>query len=375
MTFPGPRSVLLASILVLGLAGPLQAADQKAPNAALEAKGAISAGMIFDAIEAGNVEAVRHILEQLPGAANARNASKRTPLIKAADQGLDSVVELLLQNKAEVNATGRRNETALLRAVGNGHISTVKLLLAAGADVNARDLGGSTALAQCTKDRELTALLIANKADVKIRNNSKSTSMHSVASNGSPEVADLLWAAGAGANLNTQNNIGTTPLLLAVMNGNKAMVQWLIAHDANLNLVDDDGYTPVNRAAFMDDKYEILVLLLEHGADPNGKDKNDRTPLDVAVRYSMYASADLLRTKGGTGLPSSGEIFQAAKQGDLTRVQRLIAAKIDVNAPDENGETPMHVATAAGKQDCVAALLAAGARPEVPASEEEAAKP
>jgi ankyrin repeat protein len=51
----------------------------------------------------------------------------------------------------------------------------------------------------------------------------------------------------------------------------------------------------------------------------------------------------------------------AAHRGNVTEIERLIAAKSDLNARDAYGRTPLHVATHAGKIDAIRVLAKAGA--------------
>jgi hypothetical protein len=54
-------------------------------------------------------------------------------------------------------------------------------------------------------------------------------------------------------------------------------------------------------------------------------------------------------------------LHAAAHRGDVTEIERLIAAKSDLNARDAYGRTPLHVATHAGKIDAIRVLAKAGA--------------
>jgi ankyrin repeat protein len=54
-------------------------------------------------------------------------------------------------------------------------------------------------------------------------------------------------------------------------------------------------------------------------------------------------------------------LHRAAREGDLTRVQELLAARYSVNRFDELGKTPLHYAAAGEHFAVVDALLAAGA--------------
>ncbi len=65
--------------------------------------------------------------------------------------------------------------------------------------------------------------------------------------------------------------------------------------------------------------------------------------------------------------PSAAEVARysglhaAAHRGDVVEIERLIAAKADINARDPYGRTPLHVATYAGKVEAIRALAKAGA--------------
>lgn len=65
--------------------------------------------------------------------------------------------------------------------------------------------------------------------------------------------------------------------------------------------------------------------------------------------------------------PSAAEVaryvglHKAAQQGDVAEVERLIASGATVDTRDDNGRTPLHVATFARQREVVRALAGAGA--------------
>lgn len=58
-------------------------------------------------------------------------------------------------------------------------------------------------------------------------------------------------------------------------------------------------------------------------------------------------------------------LHAAAHQGDMSKIDKLVAAKTDVNTRDAYGRTPLHVATFARQRDAIRALAKAGARREL----------
>ena len=57
------------------------------------------------------------------------------------------------------------------------------------------------------------------------------------------------------------------------------------------------------------------------------------------------------------------QLHQAAHDGDLAALQRLISAGADINAADDIGWTPLHFACDNGNAPIIAKLLAKGASP------------
>jgi ankyrin repeat protein len=77
---------------------------------------------------------------------------------------------------------------------------------------------------------------------------------------------------------------GAYPLHLAVVKGNKAIVQILLDNGAQIDLKakDYNEATPLAWAAFFGQK-DMVSLLIEYGAPINVLDANHNTPLDSVV--------------------------------------------------------------------------------------------
>ncbi len=68
-----------------------------------------------------------------------------------------------------------------------------------------------------------------------------------------------------GAQINTQNDLGETPLLIATYRGRQNIVQLLIENGVDVNIKDNDGISPLKEAIKMNYK-GLSDLLCKHGA-------------------------------------------------------------------------------------------------------------
>lgn len=121
---------------------------------------------------------------------------------------------------------------------------------------------------------------------------------------------------------------GLVPLHNACSYGHYEVTELLVKHGANVNVPDLWKFTPLHEAAAKG-KYEIVKLLMKHGADVSKKNRDNATPLDL-VREGDQDVADLLR--------GNAALLDAAKKGNLARVQRLVTPK-NINCCDAQGET------------------------------------
>jgi ankyrin repeat protein len=176
-----------------------------------------------------------------------------------------------------------------------------------------------------------------------------------------------------GADVNTKDNLGRTPLLWAALNGHKEIVELLIAEGADVNTKDTTDETPLHYVTGFGFRKEIAKLLIAKGANVNALDKFDRTPLDYVVeRYDLYLPgqikpfhlsasryeiADLLRQNGS----KHGTIHGAARGGEIEAVKEILDAGVDVNASQvvlsPVGMTALHEAVRCGHKDIAELLI------------------
>jgi ankyrin repeat protein len=77
------------------------------------------------------------------------------------------------------------------------------------------------------------------------------------------------------------------------------VLELLLQHGANVNARDRSGRTPLHWASgYADELPECMILLLEKGANLNAPDIKGRTPLQTAVRYNAEQAVELLLKRG-----------------------------------------------------------------------------
>ena len=85
----------------------------------------------------------------------------------------------------------------------------------------------------------------------------------------------------------------------AAEEGNIEAVKQHLAAGMDVDVKDKKGRTPLHRVSGSGYNKEIAELLITKGADVNAKDEDDRTALDLAIRFKRTETADLLRKHGG----------------------------------------------------------------------------
>ena len=258
---------------------------------------------IYEAVSKGNIEAVKQHI--------AVGTDVDSALRGAVKYGQKEIAELLIANGADVNAKGRDGRTPLHDAAYKGHKEIAELLIANDADVNAKDNYTSTPLyaAAVLGRKEVAALLIAEGANVNAKRRSGGTptpldAAESVSQSYSPqlkaalkETADLLRKHG-GKTSDWLKAAGS--IHIAAKAGHIEAVKKHLAEGADVNGRGGvfEGDTPLLHAV-MNSRKEIVELLITNGADVNAKDADGFTPLDTAINSQHTEIADLLRKHGG----------------------------------------------------------------------------
>lgn len=176
-----------------------------------------------------------------------------------------------------------------------------------------------------------------------------------------------------GADLEAADEYGRTPLQIAVDSadqtnavgyGTPEMVVLLLDLGADPNTREVDGHSPIFRAVQQASTTEDVMsrALLDAGADTGIENNRGNTVISNYERSPSYPKAGLL----DQSVRASREpMHLAAEHGDDDRLQELIESGEDVNQTDEAGYSVLAGAVSADKPETVRLLLEAGADPNL----------
>jgi ankyrin repeat protein len=115
---------------------------------------------------------------------------------------------------------------------------------------------------------------------------------------GHSDVAHYLLQQGADVNQAARNPQKVQSLHAASANGNYGLVRELVERGADVNGKQSNDFTPLHNAA-QTGNLAMVQLFIDHGADVNAMSLNGLTPLSFAVKENHAEVADLLRRHGG----------------------------------------------------------------------------
>lgn len=155
-------------------------------------------------------------------------------------------------------------------------------------------------------------LLIQHGADVKAQDDTHTAPLHLASSLGIPEIVQLL--IDHGADVIAQDWMRRTPLHLASSLVSSKLALLSIKDRADLYGQDDSDREPDRGNSHA--KPNIVMLLIDHGADVTAQDEAQSTPLHLASSI-----------------------------GGVETVRLLIDHGADVTSQDGNRKTPLHLAS------------------------------
>ena len=222
-------------------------------------------------------------------------------------------------------------------------ILRVRLLLKNGAKVN--DVTNNSAIplniAAWANCPETVKVLLSYKPDLEILDTGADLALSAATYYGNTEVIRLLREAGA--NINHRSALNAFPLQMAVKQNLENVLPILMDYNPKVNLVDNHGNTALHCMQSYT-SVTIAKVLVNGGADPNIRNKEQETPICRAVWSNNWEILKYLAKKAEidiVGGKHGGPLHIACYQSNLHLVKMLVDAGADVNLFDPVIETPL----------------------------------
>lgn len=259
------------------------------------------------------------------GAAATNTAEAAEDLLQMLEQGADPNERV-------------QGYTPLMVAAQRGNMVAMELLLEAGAEVNACSPAGETPL--------------------------------SLALRQPPHVVE--WLLRHGATIPEPGSPEHRELLGQVMHCKAGCFELVLQAGLDPNTRMEDGSTLL-MSAVANERVEMVRMLLEAGADVNASTPGGRTALGMAMRGRTVGKAEEKRVEIMRMLLEAGvnplltvhgsNAFHAAAWGSRAQALFLLVEQCPqgLEAPDDQGRTPLMIAAQAGDEETLRVLLALGA--------------
>ncbi|MCY4583270.1 MAG: ankyrin repeat domain-containing protein [Chloroflexi bacterium] len=338
-----------------------------------------------------------------------------TPLHLAARGGHAGLVPILVSHGADVDAMNEAGRTPLHVAASYGYADVVNALVGAGADVNYQDVDGETPLFRPVffQHEDILRLLISSEGDVHVTDANGDSPLHVAAKMNRERAAAIL--IDSGANLEALNAEGLTPIDCALVNPhfsgglfgnygyrehNSEVAELLAQRGATLDpmrLPVEERHilwphlTPVEFLMPSGDIDEVKVFLgitrgerhdtglwrtvwrnaqgrlgMKEGELPPPGDQRRSLPESARSALELASRTEWQPHHQSKYVNASSMLHDAVEKDMIDLVEFLLLHGVSMAPVSHSGGTPLHRASACGREKAARVLLERGADIEAP---------
>lgn len=252
-------------------------------------------------------------------------------LAESASPKAPGLIQLAIRNGAYIGAKNYDGQTAAAKAIAKGNTATFKAFLDAGYDKNSLEENMPVVMFAYAKGRQTIAkALIEKGADINRQNFEGETLLHLAASGNDSAMVKTL--IDANAKINIKNTLGKTPLMLALEKKRISIAETLIKNGADLSVTDRQKRNILHYFAPVVEANKLISSVPLQGINIDAKDENGNTPLLTAAESSRWNNVDL-----------------------------FLSMRANVNISNRVGKTPLLLAGEKGNLSAAKSLIEKGA--------------
>ncbi|XP_028406292.1 serine/threonine-protein phosphatase 6 regulatory ankyrin repeat subunit B-like isoform X2 [Dendronephthya gigantea] len=321
---------------------------------------------------AGAVPVVKFLVKSMgEEAKTTRDKDGNTPLLLAVETGNQLVVRELLANKSKEQlrvVKADSGDSAFHYCARKKDVEMARILIDAGSAINLKNNDGQTAfhIAAYEGDEGMIKLLsTSNKLSADIQDNYDRTAVHIAAERGFSDIVEYLVDK-VKVDVNFRAKTGDTLVHIAAQNGHSDTVLTLLKKGVPLHMPNKSGEVSLHAAVHCG-HVGVVKALLNKGASVDTKTKDMYTPLHIAVQHRQPRVVQALLGYGANVHLKGGRLEEtplhiaARIKGGTEVADMLLKSGANVDVPQENGETSLHIATRNNNLAMVKLLLTEGA--------------
>lgn len=225
-----------------------------------------------------------------------KNQLQTTPLMEASNFNLIEISKVLIANGADVNIRDKNNDPVIHWSAYYGQVELTQLFLDNGANSNLKSIHSDGVMHVALKEWR------ENIVDLLLENG---VYIHKVTLKDKPTISavksgslEKLKAINSGFNVNAIDGSGTSVLIKAASKGYFNIVKYLIEKGADINTMNPTGHTALNRAIYFKHT-KIAQFLIDNSADINKTDNRFKlSPIIAAVKSKNIELGKILLEKG-----------------------------------------------------------------------------
>ncbi|XP_006880602.1 PREDICTED: transient receptor potential cation channel subfamily A member 1 [Elephantulus edwardii] len=329
------------------------------------------------AVQFGNIEVVKVLVEHRSTNINLEGENGNTAVVIACSKDNSEALQILFSKGAKMCIANKCGCFPIHLAAFSGAKRCMELILQVGEEngysrqchINFVNNGKHSPLHMAVQsgDLEMIRICLDNGAQIDLMENGKCTALHFAATQGATEIVKLMLSSYSGDSdiINAVDGNQETLLHRASLFDHHELAEYLISMGADINSIDYEGRSPLLLAT-ASASWNIVNLLLSKGAQVDIKDHYGRNFLHLTVqqRYGlknlrpefmqMQHIKELVMDEDNYGCTP---LHYACKQGVPVSVNNLLHFNVPIHVKSKDKKSPLHFAASYGRINTCQRLL------------------